>query len=254
MRGLQGKVALVTGGGAGMGRATAFRLGEEGANVALLDWSEEDLRRTLHDLGAAKIEAVGAQGDVASMADCEAAVAKAVERWGRLDVLVANAGIRVFGSLLSATDEDWDRLIGVNLRGVSNACVASARAMKQGGRGGSMVLISSMNALVGRANMPIYDAAKAGVLSLARSLAADLAGDGIRVNSVCPGFTVTDYHTRRAEAEGRNPDDLRASKSSLFNRPAEPEELAAAITFLASDDASFITATNLMVDGGRHAT
>jgi NAD(P)-dependent dehydrogenase (short-subunit alcohol dehydrogenase family) len=117
-----------------------------------------------------------------------------------------------------------------------------------------MVLISSANAIVGRQNMPIYDAAKAGVLSLTRSLAVDLAADRIRVNSICPGFTVTDFHIRRAEAQGRTADDLRTSQSGLFKRPAEPSELAAAIAFLASEDASYITATNLMVDAGGHTT
>jgi NAD(P)-dependent dehydrogenase (short-subunit alcohol dehydrogenase family) len=187
------------------------------------------------------------------MADCEAAVAQAVEHWGRLDVLVANAGVRAFGSLLEATDDDWERVLAVNLRGVGNACVAAARAMQARGEGGAMVLVSSMNAFVGRAGMPVYDAAKAGVLSLARSLAVDLAADRIRVNSICPGFTVTDYHVRRAAAQGRTADDLRAAQPGLFKRPAEPEEMAAAIAFLASDDASYITATNLMVDGGGHA-
>ena len=116
-----------------------------------------------------------------------------------------------------------------------------------------MVLVSSANALVGRATMPIYDAAKAGVLSLTRSLAVDLAGDRIRVNSICPGFTVTDFHVRRAAAQGRTAEDLRAAQPGLLKRPAEPEEMAAAIAFLASDDASYITATNLMVDAGGHA-
>jgi len=141
----------------------------------------------------------------------------------------------------------------VNLRGVANACVAAAQAMREGGRGGAMVLVSSANALVGRATMPIYDAAKAGVLSLTRSLAVDLAGDRIRVNSICPGFTVTDFHLRRAAAQGRAVEELRAAQPGLLKRPAEPEEMAAAIAFLASDDASYITATNLMVDGGGHA-
>jgi NAD(P)-dependent dehydrogenase (short-subunit alcohol dehydrogenase family) len=117
-----------------------------------------------------------------------------------------------------------------------------------------MVLVSSLHALIGRRDMPLYDATKAAVLSLARSLAVDLAGDNIRVNTVCPGFTVTDYHIRRAEAQGRTADELRATRTGLFQRPAEPSELAAAIAFLASDDASYITATNLMVDAGRHAT
>jgi NAD(P)-dependent dehydrogenase (short-subunit alcohol dehydrogenase family) len=193
------------------------------------------------------------QGDAARMADCEAVVTRAVERWGRLDVLVANAGVRAFGSLLEATEEDWERILAVNLRGVANACVAAAREMREGGVGGAMVMVSSANALVGRAAMPIYDAAKAGVLSLTRSLAVDLAGDRIRVNSICPGFTVTDFHVRRAVAQGRTAEDLRAAQPGLLKRPAEPEEMAAAVAFLASDDASYITATNLMVDAGGHA-
>jgi 2-hydroxycyclohexanecarboxyl-CoA dehydrogenase len=254
MRRFEGKVAVITGGGAGIGLATARRIGAEGGRVTLLDWSGDDLERARGMLADAGTECEGVLGSVAAMEDCERAVARAQERWGRVDVLVANAGVRVVGSLLEATDEDWESILSVNLRGVANAGVAAARAMRAGGNGGAMVLVSSMNAFVGRRAMPIYDAAKAGVVSLARSLAVDLAEDRIRVNSVCPGFTVTDFHLRRAAAAGRTADDLRATPSGLFKRPAEPEELAAAIAFLASDDASYITATNLMVDAGRHAT
>ncbi|MCA1596225.1 MAG: SDR family oxidoreductase [Chloroflexi bacterium] len=254
MNRFEGRAAVITGGAAGIGLATSRRLVAEGAKVVLLDWSRADLDSALAALRSAGAEAEGVHGDTASLEVCEAAASCAVDRWGRLDVLVANAGVRRSGSLLDATDDDWEHVLSVNLRGVSNACVAAARAMRSGGRGGSMVLVSSQNALVGRASMPIYDAAKAGVLSLARSLAVDLAGDKIRVNSVCPGFTVTDFHIRRAQAEGRTADDLRSYEPGLFKRPAEPEELAAAIAFLASDDASYITATNLMVDAGRHAT
>jgi NAD(P)-dependent dehydrogenase (short-subunit alcohol dehydrogenase family) len=254
MRRFEGKVAVITGGGAGIGLATARRLGSEGARVLLLDWSGEDLENALRRLGEEDVPCDGVRGDVAQMADCEAAVAKAVERWGRLDVLVANAGVRAFGSVLDASDEEWERVLGVNLRGVANACVAAGRKMRAQGEGGAMVLISSMCAIVGRRDMPLYDAAKAGVLSLTRSLAVDLAPDKIRVNSICPGFTVTDFHIRRAQSEGRSAEGLRAAQPGLLKRPAEPAEMAAAIAFLASDDASYITATNLMVDGGSHAT
>ncbi len=254
MRRFEQKVAVITGGAAGIGLATARRIASEGGRVALLDWSQEDLDGALSRLTSEGASCVGQRGDVSSAADCEALVRRTLDAWGRLDVLVANAGVRAFGSLLDAPDEDWGKVLAVNLRGVANACVAAARAMRAGGAGGALVLVSSANALIGRGDMPIYDAAKAGVLSLARSLAVDLAADGIRVNSVCPGFTVTDFHIRRAAAAGRTADDLRATQTGLLGRPAEPSEMAAAIAFLASDDASYITATNLMVDAGRHAT
>ena len=254
MQRFQDKVAIITGGAAGIGLGTARRIASEGGHIALLDWSADDLDKALSLLAQEGAQCIGQQGDVASRADCQSVVQTALDTFGRLDVLVANAGVRAFGSVLDASDEDWEKILAVNLRGVANACVAAAQAMKSGGQGGALVLVSSANAIIGRKDMPIYDAAKAGVLSLTRSLAVELAADGIRVNSVCPGFTVTDYHIRRAEAAGRTADDLRATPSGLFKRPAEPAEMAAAIAFLASDDASYITATNLMVDAGGHAT
>jgi len=253
-RRFQGRVVAITGGAAGIGLATARRITAEGGKLAILDWSQDDLNNAVGLIEREGGAVLGIRGDTASRSDCSTLVSIAMERWGRLDGLVANAGIRVFGPFLESSDEDWDRILAVNLRGVAYACTEAALAMQTAGNGGAMVLVSSQNAIVGRANMSLYDAAKAGVLSLARSLAVELAPDGIRVNSVCPGFTVTDFHIRRAEAEGRTADDLRAAQPGLFKRPAEPEELAAAIAFLASDDASYITATTLFVDGGRHAT
>jgi NAD(P)-dependent dehydrogenase (short-subunit alcohol dehydrogenase family) len=219
--------------------------------VAILDSSGPDVEAAARALTDAGIEHTTRHADVREHESIRDVVADAMLRWGRLDVVVANAGARAFGSLLEATEEDWERILGVNLRAVGETCVAGAKAMRSVGNPGAIVIVSSANALVGRADMPIYDATKAGVLSLTRSLAVDLAPQ-IRVNSVCPGFTVTDFHVRRAEAQGRTADDLRKTESGLLKRPADPSELAAAIAFLASEDASYITGTNLMVDAGRH--
>jgi NAD(P)-dependent dehydrogenase (short-subunit alcohol dehydrogenase family) len=150
MQRFAGRVVLITGGAAGIGRATARRVTAEAGRVVLLDWSGDDLAAALAELEGAGAGCAGLRGDAARMEDCEAAVRLAIERWGRLDALVANAGVRAFGSLLEATDADWERILAVNLRGVANGCVAAARAMRAGGRGGSMVLVSSQNALVGR--------------------------------------------------------------------------------------------------------
>ncbi len=252
MRRFADQVAVVTGGGAGIGLATARRLGAEGARVVVLDWTAADLDRAAALLTEDGTDFRCVRGDVSSTADCEAAVREALDAWGRLDVLVANAGVRHFGSLLDATEEDWQRVLSVNLRGTANACIAAAREMQRRDTPGALVLVSSVHAEVARAHMPIYDATKAAIVSLTRSLAVDLA-PRIRVNCVSPGFTVTDFHVRRAAAENRTEADLLATPSGLLQRAAQPSELAAAIAFLASADASYITATNLLVDAGVHA-
>ena len=170
-------------------------------------------------------------------------------------MLVANAGARVRGSLLEATEQDWETIIGVNLKGVAYSCKAVLPTMiKQ--QSGAIVITSSANALVGRAGMPLYDATKAAVLSLTRSLAVAHGQDGIRVNAICPGYTMTDFHERAAKTRGVSPEQLREQNAGygLLGKPAEPHQLASAIYFMASEDASNITGQTLMVDGGLSVT
>jgi meso-butanediol dehydrogenase/(S,S)-butanediol dehydrogenase/diacetyl reductase len=252
---LENKVVFITGGGAGIGRASALRFGREGYHVALLDMESSSTVAAQSALMKASVEVEACVGDVSDPTASEKLAARALERWGRIDALVANAGARVYGSLLEATAADWERIIGVNLKGVAYCAQAVLPAMVRQQRG-AVVIISSANALVGRAGMPLYDATKAAVLSLTRSLAVAHGKDGVRVNAICPGFTVTDFHERAAAERGLSPEELRQRSAGygLLGRPAEPSEIAAAVYFLASDDAAMITGQTLMVDAGLSVT
>jgi len=241
------RTAIVTGGGAGIGRACVARFAALGYRVLVAD----------RDGAAAEAAAALARDaaalacDVADPAACDALAAHALERWGRIDVLVANAGVQIGGRLIDTSPADWERLIAVNLKGVADCCRAVLPAMIAR-RSGSIVLVSSSNATRAPRGMAVYDITKAGVLGLMRNLAVDHGGDGIRVNAVCPGATLTDHHLRAAAARGVSEADLRAQTAGygLLGRVGEPSEIAAAIAFLAGDDASFVTGATLAVDGG----
>ncbi|MCS6859618.1 MAG: glucose 1-dehydrogenase [Abditibacteriales bacterium] len=244
-------VALITGSGAGIGKACALRFAKEGYRVVIADVSSNDGQATREQIRASGGEVLFCQGNVANETDCQAFARAALDAWGRIDVLVANAGARVYGSLLDATEDDWEKILGVNLKGVAYSCKAVLPTMMQQ-KSGAIVIISSANALVGRADMPLYDATKAAVLSLTRSLAVAHGKDGIRVNAICPGFTITDFHIRRAAEQGISEQELRARAAGygLLGRPAEPHQIASAVYFMASEDASHITGQYLIVDGG----
>ena len=244
-------VVIITGAGSGIGRACAVRFAHEGARVVVVDRTDADGRETVELLKSAGVEALFVHADVSSEGQCRRFAESAQDAFGRIDVLVANAGVRVFGTLLESTEADWDRILGVNLKGVSFSCKAVLPVMIEQ-KSGAIVLIGSTSAIAGRTNMPLYDATKFGVLSLTRSLAATYGKDGIRVNAVCPSFTLTDFHFRKAAAQGISPEELREQNKGygLLGRPGEPEEIAAVVSFMAGRDASFVTGQYLIVDGG----
>lgn len=244
-------VVVITGAGAGIGKACALRFAKQDARVAVVDRNPVDGMATAELLKSAGTEAIFCQADVSSESECKQFADSTLETYGRIDVLVANAGIRVFGTVLEASEADWDKMLAVNLKGVSFSCKAVLPSMiKQ--KSGAIVLIGSTTAMTGRTNMLIYDATKFGVLSLTRSLAATYGESGIRVNAVCPAKTITEFHIHNARSKGMTPRELRNSFNNygLLGRAAEPEEVAAAVYFMASQEASFITGQYLMVDGG----
>ncbi len=245
----KGRVAIITGGAAGIGKACAVRFAQEGMRLVLGDLSGDDGARTLETLREMGAEAAFEEGTIADEAFCKRLAAIAIERWGRIDVLVANAANRNFSRMIDATEREWDEMLAVNLKGTAFSCQAVLPQMIAQ-KAGAIVLISSVHHQVGRKDMPIYDVTKAGIVSMTKSLAVDHAADGVRVNAICPGLTITDFHIRKAIREGRSVEGLRKTNIGPLRRPADPAEIAAAVYFMASDEASFITGQALMVDGG----
>jgi 2-hydroxycyclohexanecarboxyl-CoA dehydrogenase len=250
---MEGKVALVTGGGGGIGAAAARLFAEEGGAVAVVDRdgpaAEEAVRAIQADLPDAPLLALAA--DLTREPEVWHVVAETVARFGTLHVLVNSAGVRVFGPLAEADAESWAFILGVNVLATAYCCKAALPHIRAAGRG-SIVNLSSVYGLTGRAGMGQYDATKAAVIGLTRTLAVEEAPHGIRVNAVCPGPTLTPFHIRRAAERGQTEAEVRAGGTShtLLKRWAEPREVAYAILFLACDEASFVTGTSLVVDGG----
>lgn len=239
-----GKVAVVTGAGRGMGAAIAAALLAEGARVVAMDRDAEPLEELCASLAGGGGEVLASVGDVSKREDVRRAIALATETWGKLDVLVAQAGIAGVVALDEITDEAWEKLIGVNLGGVFLSVQEAARAMDDGG---AIVISASTNAFYPEAHTAHYSATKGGILAFAKAAALDLAARGIRVNVVHPGIIRTRLTTMLI-------DDPAAAEDYLKNVPlgrfGEPEDIAKAVLFLASSDASYITGTDLVVDGG----
>lgn len=251
MRGLKGKVAAVTGAGSGIGQAAAERLGAEGCKVAVLDVNEAGAKATVDHIKAAGGEAVAIKTDVSNEASVEAAFKKVVDHFGQLDILVSNAGI-FSGARDNTVDglskDVWDEIMGVNLTGMYLTCKHGVKAIKTTSGRGAVVLTGSPTGMSGCTPANIaYGSSKGGVHGLSRVMAVDHAPEGIRVNVVVPGFTLTPI-VRELVA------DPKVYEWQIQNIPlkrgAEPEEIAGAVAFLASDDASYMTGSFMFVDGG----
>lgn len=249
---LSGKIALVTGAAQGIGRATAILLGREGAAVVVFDMKAEG-KATADAIVSDGGRASFFQGDVTRGADCQAAVQKAVSDFGGLHVLVNNAGIIRRASVVDTTEEEWDRVMAVNVKSVFLLSKAAIPVMARAG-GGVIVNTASGWGLDGGPNAASYCASKAAVVNLTKAMAIDHADQNIRVNCVCPGDTDTAMLREEARQLGQDVGRFLArSAQRPLGRMGQPEEIAQAILFLASDASSYVTGTALVVDGGGHA-
>lgn len=249
---LEGKVALITGGGSGIGGATAHLFAGEGAKVVVADLKIETAREVADAVASEGGDAIALAGDVSVRADCEALVAGTVEQYGRIDVLINSAGVTPrYAPPEWDWEQKWDWTIGINLKGSMMMSYFAVEQMKKQGSG-SIVNLASVIGLVGYADgmsdgFHPYPHSKGGVVQMTRDMGVALAKDGIRVNALCPGFTYTPL-TRTLTEDA----DLLQRIVSLhpMGRLGEADEIAKAALFLASDDASFVTGANLAVDGG----
>ncbi len=246
----QGKVVLITGAGVGIGRAAAVRFGKEGAKVAINSLTPTNGQETLRLLQEARGQGIYIQGDVSITADARRIVEETVKAFGRIDILVNNAGIVLPGRVDNISEEDWDRTIAVNLKGVYLLSKYTIPEMRKIG-GGVIVLNASVVAIKGVKDRGAYTASKGGVLALTKAMAADYLSENIRVNCVCPGTTYTPSLERRIQAFA-DPEKARVDfiARQPMGRLGKDEEIAAAILFAASDEAAFMTGANIAIDGG----
>jgi NAD(P)-dependent dehydrogenase (short-subunit alcohol dehydrogenase family) len=247
---LADKVAIVTGAGRGIGAATARRFASEGAAVCCVDRDEQAVADIVTDVRARGGQAISLALDISEIAENKTMVEETVRAFGGLDILHANAGTSLIAPLESSSHQQWSALVESNVYGVAHGIVSAVPEMRERG-GGSVIVTSSLLALVGDAEMPAYSATKGAVSALCRSLAVAYGPSGIRVNTICPA----DVETEMLEKYLQAADDPPAARAAMIasyplGRLASPDDIAAVATFLASDDSRYVTGTELRVDGG----
>ena len=248
---LANKVAVVTGSSSGIGRATAIRFAEEGAAVCVADLDVGGGEQTVAQIKTAGGRAFFHKADISSESEARELMNTAARELGGLDILVNNAAAFVFGTVEKATEQDWDRILNVNVKGYAFCSKYAVPHMRKRG-GGSIVNLGSISSFIAQPAFVPYNTSKGAVLQMTRCLAFDLAPDNIRVNCVCPGNIDTPATMRSAASQGLTKEQVVELYTPLhfIKRMGDSREVANAILFLASDEASFITATPLMVDGG----
>jgi len=247
---LEGKVALITGAGSGIGRAIAVKFAKEGATVAIMGRKEKILESLISEIISHGGDGLVVSGDVSKVEDCNKVAEKTFKAYGALHILVNNAGILRRTVCVQTSDEDWWALINTNLAGPFFMCRACIPLMIRS-RGGSIVNIASAVGLVGVANLSAYCASKSGLITFTKSIAIDYGPKGIRANTICPAFIETDLN--RAHLDELRQDPVvwkRVMDAHPIGRIGTPEDVANAALFLASDEASWITGIDLPVDGG----
>jgi len=252
---LKDKVAVVTGAGAGIGEATAVRFAQEGARVLAVDIDEENVERVVGKITAGGGQAAALKADVAIEENGKLIADRCLELWSRYDILVNNAAVFRHRRVEDAVRDDWERVMSVNVMGTSFCSKYAVEAMKRQGSG-SIVNIASINGLIAMADWMTYNASKAAIVEISKSMSLDLGPFNIRVNCICPGVTWTPALDRVFEEYKVEPEQ--AVKEFIAHRChikrfGRPEEIAAAILFAASDEASYMTGATLVVDGGYSA-
>ena len=249
-----GKAVAVTGGASGIGEATVRRFVEEGGSVAFADRDAERGEAVAAELASQGVSVHFVQANLGIESQASGFIATAAAHLGRLDVLVNNAGIRRYQTVTEASPESWNEMLAVNLLSYAHCARAAIPLIADAG-GGAVVNVASIRAIVAGPRCVQYDTTKAAVLGLTRSMARDHAAEGVRVNAVGPGPTLTPFHERRAETLGKTRDEYveEFGAETMLKRPGTARDIANGIAFLASDEASFITGTCLFIDGGQSA-